>query len=354
MYNIKIIPSTNTMSENGGKAILYDALDGWNQASVLTPQLRDIILRASEEGLQPIRKDLLSFCPLTPESSSALMAQFAGDGWGFQDAVQAIINHMSNSVPTVHLDGVHGTGKTYIVQAIAEELSKEGIAVGKTKYTGFIEDDEINLYTNLEPWQEEIRRINDLRNSQDYKNNISNPHPAELSWHVLKQHWLTQLNTLYTKERKIILAERGVISRIQSWSKDNHNKMLDPFSVNVDLPYLNAELGKKHDLYGNYFQVGLPLPYTIYLYTNQENLDSRLSEGNQKKRIEANQRNFERFNGLAWDIGTLLEFSGFLEAVNVGSNSITDVTKIVKQRMANPNNMQVNNYSRMEYEFNEL
>lgn len=294
------------------------------------PWIETPLLYALYAGKTPLPDELKEFCPINDRTLINLSRQWYNnsddrevmktDIRGFHRDIQRIVNYMAATVPVLCVEGYHGTGKTPIAQEIARRLREVGIVAATTKYTGFVKKDsvldETRLYTGLSSdkyLQEQLLYWDSQRENGKYKNRdyIS---PGEESWNYWKQHWLKLSAKLYKKHKKVIICERGPISRTQSHEKDRGNKIRYPFEMNIDTRILVDNFGgAPEDYLGNFRlpPVTIPLPYTLMLDEPFEDVQARLERQGETSRRDKNSSNHERMTAFAQAYeGVLSKYEG--------------------------------------------
>lgn len=304
-YDLRNTPPPYHQRTNIGEDFIYTV------DSVL-PWMEDAIQNTLFAAQTPLPQELQQYCPLNDRSLLNLAAEcysnsddrpvMRADFHRFEQSIQQIVNHMALAVPQFCFEGVHGTGKTPLVQILAKRLRSEGYTVGVTKYNGFVSDKkrkESKLYTGLASrdnlrsqllyWDEEKDKIK-------YSSNYD-PSPGQQSWLYLKEHWLMLASRLYNKTGALILGERGPNSRSQSWDKDIGQKGLSPFETRVNTNVVVENFGNDELNYManiRWVDVTLPLPYTLYLDEDIKRVQARLAEQGESAREAKNYGNYLR------------------------------------------------------------
>ncbi len=317
-----------TEIETGG-AIPYEAR-GIRYMMEMVPFWLDKPIRAAlYTPRKSLSDELKPFCPIDDKNLIELFRDCyvdeqdgkIADLGKFEANLQTIINHMAVSVPQICFEGIHGTGKTTLIQELARKLGGKGITVASTKYTGFIEDDETDLYTGLDSdsrakdaiWVSSYER---RLESRGYELSKQLPSTGELSWNALKQYYLMLAAQLYrvNGEKVAVFGDRSVISRMQSFMKDMHSQVRWPFVADIDTRVLRTILQDdnheyKHNL--NSMRVILPVPYTFMLDEPFDEVQARLESQGETSRRDKNRGNHERMTAFAQAYeGVLSKYEG--------------------------------------------
>lgn len=256
----------------------------------MTETTENLLLPSLFNNLEEVTKKtspettrITSYLPWTEESAHEYMQDYKDKPYAFRNGLQQIVNFQSETTPLVMMEGLHGSGKTSLIENLKNEIPH----IFPVKMSGFVDEDEMEQY-KLNPgskekypglWEvagERIHKIAQMRKKgQKLEKGLS---LGDSSWHALQKVYFYHLDRLWNQPDSLLVADRGFATRLQHWEKDPNKKFeANPFITEYSHPLINPELGEKYGIKREDFQVYVPLPtHTIFLFAPIYELTARL------------------------------------------------------------------------------